>query len=354
MRYMKTVSRKAGLPPGTMVHIGERKPGEVRIRVLDYDREYATEHEIRDIRETFAFRDTPTVTWIDIEGLHDTELIGQLGAHFGFHPLFLEDIVNTESRSKIEDFETYIFIVLKMPCRNSDDAGRVVSEHVSMVFGANYLISFKERDSDVFDSIRRRILSAAGRLRKQGADYLAYRLMDAVVDKYFDILEDTGEQIDATEEILLGRPERETLRRIHHLKNETLFLRKSILPLREILGYLEQGESSLVKPENSIYFKDVYDHTIQIMDILETFRDVISGMMDIYLSSVSNRLNEIMKVLTVFAALFIPLTFLVGVYGMNFDYMPELHWRWSYPVLWAVMIGICLLLLALFRKKSWL
>ncbi len=353
-RYVKKVSGKAGLPPGTVVHIGERKPGRVRVRVLDYDRDHASEHEIHDIREAFRFRDTPGVSWINIDGLHDIRLIKQLGAHFGFHPLFLEDIVNTASRSKIEDFGAYIFVVLKMLYQDRDDSRKIVSEHVSLIFSERYVISFQEREGDVFDSIRQRIVSAAGRLRTQGADYLAYRLMDAIVDNYFTLVEFLGEQVDDTEETLLDRPEKETIHVIHHLKNENLFLRKSIFPLRDILNYLERGESNLVKPETRVYYRDVYDHTIQIMETLETLRDVLSGMTDIYLSSMSNRMNEVMKVLTVFASLFIPLTFLVGVYGMNFDYMPELHWRWSYPVLWLVMIGMGVSLLVFFRRKKWL
>ena len=353
-RYVKKVSGKAGLPPGTVVHIGERKPGRVRVRVLDYDRDQASEYEIHDIREAFRFRDTPTVSWINIDGLHDIRLIEQLGAHFGFHPLFLEDIVNTASRSKIEDFGSYVFIVLKMLYQDRDDDRKIVSEHVSLIFSERYVISFQEREGDVFDSIRQRIMSAAGRLRRQGADYLAYRLMDAIVDNYFTLVEFLGEQVDDIEETLLNRPEKETINVIHRLKNENLFLRKSIFPLRDILSYLDRGVSNLVKPETGVYYRDVYDHTIQIMDTLETLRDVLSGMMDIYLSSMSNRMNEVMKVLTVFASLFIPLTFLVGVYGMNFDYMPELHWRWSYAVLWMVMIGMGVSLLVFFRKKKWL
>ena len=353
-RYVKKVSGKAGLPPGTVVHIGERKPGRVRVRVLDYDRDQASEYEIHDIREAFRFRDTPTVSWINIDGLHDIRLIEQLGAHFGFHPLFLEDIVNTASRSKIEGFGSYVFIVLKMLYQDRDDDRKIVSEHVSLIFSERYVISFQEREGDVFDSIRQRIMSAAGRLRRQGADYLAYRLMDAIVDNYFTLVEFLGEQVDDIEETLLNRPEKETINVIHRLKNENLFLRKSIFPLRDILSYLDRGVSGLVKPETGVYFRDVYDHTIQIMDSLETLRDVLSGMTDIYLSSMSNRMNEVMKVLTVFASLFIPLTFLVGVYGMNFDYMPELHWRWSYAVLWMVMIGMGVSLLVFFRKKKWL
>jgi magnesium transporter len=353
-RYVKKVSGKAGLPPGTVVHIGERKPGRVRVRVLDYGRDLASEYEIHDIRESIRFRDTPTVSWINIDGLHDIRLIEQLGAHFGFHPLFLEDIVNTASRSKIEDFGSYVFIVLKMLYQDRDDDRKIVSEHVSLIFSERYVISFQEREGDVFDSIRQRIMSAAGRLRRQGADYLAYRLMDAIVDNYFTLVEFLGEQVDDIEETLLNRPEKETINVIHRLKNENLFLRKSIFPLRDILSYLDRGVSNLVKPETGVYYRDVYDHTIQIMDTLETLRDVLSGMMDIYLSSMSNRMNEVMKVLTVFASLFIPLTFLVGVYGMNFDYMPELHWRWSYAVLWMVMIGMGVSLLVFFRKKKWL
>jgi magnesium transporter len=229
----------------------------------------------------------------------------------------------------------------------------VAAEQVSLILGPNYVISFQEGE-DVFEPLRERIKSGKGRIRKMGADYLAYALLDSIVDNYFAVLEKLGEAVEFLEEKLVTDPTRDTLHAIHNLKREMIFLRRSVWPLREVLGSLERGESPLVKDSTEVFFRDVYDHTIQVIDTIETFRDMLSGMLDIYLSSISNRLNEVMKVLTIIATLFIPLTFLVGVYGMNFKYMPELGLRWAYPVLWAIMVGTAVAMLIYFRKKRWL
>jgi magnesium transporter len=351
-RFLKKQSDKAGLPPGTLIHIGEQKLDKAQIRVFDYDQAHVEEIHVTDIEECFPFKEKPTITWINIDGLHETDIIEKIGRHFGFHPLLLEDIVNTGGRPKIEDFGDHVFVVLKMLYQDEEN-GELLSEQVSLVFARNYVISFQESHGDVFDPIRERISKGKGRVRKEVGDYLAYLIIDAIVDNYFNVLEDIADYIEDTEEVLLEKPNSETLQRIHSLKNDALFLRKSIWPLREIINLLERGESPLIRETTRIYFRDVYDHTIQVMDTLDTFRDIISGMLDTYLSSMSNRMNEVMKVLTIFASIFIPLTFMAGVYGMNFEYMPELKWPWGYPVLWTLMLTVGITMVVMFKRKKW-
>jgi len=353
-RFIKKVSRKIGLSPGTLVHIGKKKIEKVRIRLIDYDEAQLEEKEPKTIEECFPFKDLPTVTWVNMDGLHDIEVMEKLGKHFDLHPLILEDILNTEQRPKIEDFEDYVFVVLKM--LYFDEKEDVIrAEQVSIIFGSNFVLSFQERVGDTFDPLRERIRNAKGRVRKMGTDYLAYALMDAIVDNYFTVLEKLDEKIEGMEEELVSNPRPETLQTMHNLKREMIFLRKSVWPLREVVSRLERGESKLVKDSTGIYLRDVYDHTIQVIDTIETFRDMLSGMLDIYLSSVSNRMNQVMKVLTIIATIFIPLTFVAGIYGMNFEYMPELKWHWFYPkAFWLVMIGVAGVMLVYFRRKRWL
>ena len=353
LRLTKKRSAKIGLPPGTLIHIGERKTEKVRINILDYDEAQFEEEEAKTIEESFPFKDKPTVTWIDIEGIHQVEIIEKLGSHFGLHPLLLEDILNTDQRPKMEDYGDYIFIVLKMLYLGEAN-NEIEAEQVSLILGSNFVISFQEREGDAFDPVRDRIRNAKGRIRKAGADYLAYTLLDAIVDNYFIILESLGETIEETEEQLATNPNPETLQLIHALKKEMIFLRKSIWPLREVISGLERCESSLIHESTGAYLRDVYDHTIQIIDTVESFRDMISGMLDIYLSSISNKMNEVMKVLTIFASIFIPLTFVAGVYGMNFSFMPELKWQWGYFGILGVMALVGISLAVYFKRRKWL
>ncbi|MFC2072393.1 magnesium/cobalt transporter CorA [Chloroflexota bacterium] len=352
-RLIKKRSGKAGLPPGTLVHVGERKAEKVKIRILDYDEAQFEEEEAKTIEETFPFKDKPTVTWINIDGLHEVEIIEKLGSHFGLHPLLLEDILNTDQRPKMEDYGDYIFVVLKM-LYSGENKCEIEAEQVSLILGSNFVISLQEREGDVFNPLRDRIRKGKGRIRKTGSDYLAYALLDAIVDNYFLILETVGEKIEDTEQQLATNPSPETLQYIRELKNEMIFLRKSIWPLRELINGLERGESTLIHESTGAYLRDVYDHTIQIIDTVESYRDMISGMVDIYLSSISNKMNEVMKVLTIFASIFIPLTFVAGIYGMNFEFMPELKWHWGYFALLAVMALIGISLVLYFKRKKWL
>jgi len=346
-------SRTAGLVPGTLVHVGERKMDSVRITVIDYDENNLTEKQVANVEECFGFKTTPTVTWINIDGLHDIDLVEKIGKNYEVHPLILEDIVNTTQRPKFENMDTYIFIVLKMLTYN-DEQGTIQSEQVSIILGRGVVISFQECVGDVFENIRDRLRKAKGRIRSMGADYLMYTLLDAVVDNYFTVLEKLGERIEDLEERLVSNPTEQMLRQIHKIKRELISLRKSVWPLREVISSLERSESSLIKKATGVYLRDVYDHTIQVIDTLESFRDMASGVLDIYLSSISNRMNAVMKVLTVIATLFIPLTFIVGIYGMNFKYMPELEWKWGYLTVWLIMIAVIIVMLTYFRKKKWL
>jgi len=349
----KVAKKKMGLPPGTLVHVGEKKAEKVRISIIDYDEAHVEEKEAKSVEECFPFKDKPSVTWINVDGLHEVNLIEQLGAHFGLHPLLLEDILHTEQRPKLEDHEAYLFVVLKMFYYNGE-AREIEAEQVSLILGPNFVISFQEREGDVFKYVRERIRNSKGRIRKVGADYLAYALIDAIVDNYFIILEKLGETIESLEEELVTNPMPDTLQTIHHLKREMIFLRKSVWPLREVISALDRGESPLIQESTDVYLRDLYDHTIQVIDSVETFRDMVSGMLDIYLSSVSNKMNEVMKVLTIIATIFIPLTFIAGIYGMNFQYMPELGWRWGYPAVWFVIGTILIVMLVYFRRKKWL
>jgi magnesium transporter len=352
----KTVRKRpktTGLPPGTLVHVGERKTEQVRITYIDYDESNFQEKQILDISECFQFKTTPTVTWINIDGIHQIDIMEKLGKQFELHPLILEDILNTQQRPKFEDFENRIFVVIKMLSYN-DQRQRTYAEQVSLVLGPNFVISFQEKVGDVFDPIRDRIRNAKGRIRRMGADYLAYSLLDTVVDNYFVILEKLSEKVESMEEELVAKPTEKTLQQIHSLKREMIFLRKSVWPLRELINSLQKSESSLIKESTQIYLRDIYDHTIQIIDTIESLRDTVSGMLDVYLSSISNRMNAVMKVLTIIATIFIPLTFIAGIYGMNFKYMPELEWRWGYGMVVLVMAVVAVLMLLYFRRKKWL
>lgn len=352
-KHVQRRSSKAGLPPGTLVYTGEQQVESVRMTVIDYDEQHVQEKHLTSIEECFPFRAAPTVTWVNIDGLHDVSVIEKLGKAFELHPLLLEDILSTAQRPKFEDYEQSIFLVLKM-LRFGDDHQAVETEQVSLIVGPHFVLSFQERVGDVFDFVRERIRNSKGRIRKLGPDYLAYSLADAIVDSYFVVLEKLGEKIEDLEDDLVSDPNQKTLRQIHSLKREMITLRRSIWPLRELLSGLQRSESPLIAESTSVYLRDVYDHTIQIIDTIESFRDMVSGMLDIYLSSISNRMNAVMKVLTIIATLFIPLTFIAGVYGMNFEQMPELEWRYGYAAVWTVMIVVASIMLVYFRRKKWL
>jgi magnesium transporter len=351
---VKKISIKVGLPPGTLVHIGEKKSEKVRIRVIEYNEEQYRERELSTIDEYLPSTDESLITWINIDGLHRNDVMEKIGGLFHLHPLTLEDIVNTGQSPKMEDYKDYLFIVLKM-LYYDEKMGEITTEQVSFCLGSNFLISFQEEtEKDVFDTVRERIRNDKSRMRKMGADYLTYALIDAIVDSYFIILEKLGEQIEFLEEKVVNEPTQKVPHDIHKLKRAMIFLRKSIWPLREVISGMERGDSPLICESTHVYLRDIYDHTIRIIETIETFRDILSGILDVYLSSISNRINAVMKVLTIIATIFMPLTFLAGVYGMNFKYMPELEWRWGYPAILLLMAVITMFMLFYFRRKKWL
>lgn len=351
-RLMRRIQKSAAVPPGTVEYVGEKRAEKVRITVFDFEESRVDEKELATVEECLPYRDTPRVSWINIDGLHDAQNLEKLGAHFGLHPLVLEDIVTTHQRPKVEDHQDYLYIVVKM-LEYPEGAAHVSADQISIILGRNFVLSFQEREGDVWDPVRERIRKGAGRIRSAGSDYLAYRLIDAIVDNYFVVLEKIGDEIESLTDEVSEEPSRATLRRIHELRSETIFLRKLIWPMREVAGVLERAESALIKKPTVVYLRDVYDHTVQLIEAMESYRDLISGMHDLYLSTVSNRLNAVMKILTIFATIFAPLTFLAGIYGMNFKYFPEIGWKLGYPLFWLVAVVLSVTMMAVFRRKGW-
>jgi magnesium transporter len=352
-KQVKRRSQKVGLPPGTLIYTGGRPGKDVEISVACYNGQDYKETRHRSLRECHLAPDASHLCWINLNGIHQVSNLENLGECYHLHPLVMEDILNPEQRPKVEDYGDYLFIILKMLHLKGTPEG-LFTEQVSIILGENFVISLQEDDQDIFEPVRQRLKLGKGRLRGEGADYLAYTLLDLVVDHYFVILERLGEIIEELEDELVGDPTPATLNRIHRLKRDMIVLRKSVWPLREVVSQLERRESPLVKESTNLYLKDLYDHVIQVIDNIETFRDILAGMLDIYLSSLSNRLNEVMKVLTMIATIFIPLTFIAGVYGMNFKHMPELDWTWGYYSTLAVMALVSVGMILYFRKKGWL
>lgn len=350
---MKKFKKKAGLPPGSLVFTGKQHTEEVIIDIIDYGPDSFNELKFENIEECFPYRDAAGVTWIDIKGVHDSGLISKLGEYFEIHPLVLEDILNTNQRPKIEVFDNYLFIVLKMLSYNEEE-NIIDSEQVSMIIGSGYVISLQEKEEDVLDPLRERLRKGKGRIRKAGADYLAYAILDVIADNYFLLLEKLGEQMEDFEDRLLNGPDQETLKQLYILKRETVLLRKSVWPMREVVTQLERADSPLIMKETVPFLRDLYDHTIRIIETVETHREMTAGLIELYLSSNSNKMNEVMKVLTIIATIFIPLTFIAGIYGMNFANMPELEWPWAYFAVLLIMLAIGSGMILYFRRKKWL
>ncbi|MBU0483199.1 MAG: magnesium/cobalt transporter CorA [Proteobacteria bacterium] len=350
---------KIGLPPGTAIHIGEKIAEKARLTVIDYDQDNYEVFFPENVAECKMFADKKSVSWINVDGLHQVEIVEELGSCFRLHALTVEDILNTGQRAKVDVFDDYVYLVLKMP-EYDVDLNEVHLEQVSFILSENTIISFQEKKGDTFEAVRNRINNGKGKIRKLGSDYLLYSLLDSVVDNYFVLLEKIGDEIELVEEELIANPTPNTLRRIHFLKREMILLRKSVWPLREVINSLQRDDIPFIGDNITFYLKDLYDHTIQVIDTVETFRDIISGILDIYLSSISNRMNEVMKVLTIFAAIFIPLTFIAGIYGMNFNTekspfnMPELSWYFGYPFALFLMVSVAGGMLYYFSKKKWL
>lgn len=349
----KKRSKKSGLPPGTLVHIGDEQTFQTNITIIEYNDQEYTERPAKTITECRHAEKPGVITWINVEGIHEVNVIEAIGKHFDLHSLLLEDVVNTEQRPKLENYGDYLFIVLRI-IDLDPNAKEVVSEQFSMVLGKDFVISFQEKATGIFAPLVERLRTGKTRMRKMGADYLAYSLMDTIVDHYFVVLEQVGEIIENIEDEVMAEPTKETLQEINKLKRNMLMVRKSVWPLREVINNFQHEEEPLVSRATVVFVRDVYDHTIQVIETIESYRETIAGMLDIYLSSLSNRMNEIMKVLTIMATIFIPLTFIAGVYGMNFEYMPELKWRWGYFFIWGVMLAVAVAMLAYFNRRKWL
>ena len=343
----------AALPPGTLVHVGKQRIEATRVTILDYDPQQFSEVSDPTDGQIIEFAGHPSVTWVRVEGLHDVELVARLGQAFNLHPLVQEDIVNTSQRPKVEDYGEYLYLVLRAVLWDEADQDWR-AEQISLVLGAHYVLSFQESCHPLFEPVAQRINNAKGRHRRSGPDYLAYSLIDSVVDCYFPALEALGDRCEDLEDELLSQATADSLKELHRLRSLALTLRKSGWPLREVLGALERRDFELFQEATRLYLRDAYDHSAQIMDAMETYRDMLAGMLDLYLSSISNRMNEVMKVLTIIATIFMPLSFLAGLYGMNFEFMPELKWPWGYPAVLLLMACVAGGMLYYFRRRKWL
>lgn len=359
VRFRKAGHRKTpGAPPGTIEHIGERHMDEIKITVHDYDDEHVEEIPIKKIQKAQPYLDAPSKTWVQVRGLHDTEKLKSIWNFFGLHPLIQEDIVHTAQRPKVEVYDNCIFFVLRLLTYSSEQQ-KIQAEQVSIVLGKNYVLSFQETDIDHFKPILNRLAIAESRIRKNRTDYLTYALIDTVVDYYFQVIEHIADDIEKLEDELLHDPDDHLLEQIHKIRREIIYFRKSVWPLRDAINTAIRDESAFIDKGTKLYLRDVYDHMIQVIDNIENYRDMILGLHDMYMSHVSNRMNEVMKVLTIIATIFIPLTFIAGIYGMNFDpdaspyNMPELSWYWGYPAAMGVMGIIAVIMIMYFRRKGW-
>ncbi|MBU2102098.1 MAG: magnesium/cobalt transporter CorA [Candidatus Omnitrophota bacterium] len=332
--------------------IAKRKE-PVRITVIDYSEDSFQQKEVVNAADCSVFKDKPTVTWINVEGIHQPDILEKIAVCFGLHPLILEDIGDTAQRPKIEDLDNYVYVVLKMLSIGTNQS-EVQIEQISVIIGSNFVISFQQTIGDVFDPIRDRIKNGKGKIRKMGADYLAYALVDAIVDNYFKVLDNFGERIEFLEEETISGPDSVVLREIYHLKRELIFLRKSIWPLRDLFKGLDRSESVLIKDSTRIYFRDIYDHVIHLVDLMDIFREMLTGMLEVYLSSLSNKLNEVMKVLTVIATIFMPLTFITGVFGMNFRHIPTAEYAIGFYLTLVFMLGVGISMFMYFKRRSWI
>jgi magnesium transporter len=368
-RMTSPYAGKKGFPPGTLTHVGSVFTEKIKVRRTDFDATGAESFEMDQWEDLLPFQASRAEAWIEVAGIHDANMVEKIGGQFSIHPLVLEDILNTTQRPKFEEYDNYLFLVMRVPFSHQDRENAEVNhsfpagsnhkpeisfEQVSLLFGKDWILSFTESDSQIFAPVRERILNGKGRLRSQGADYLTYALLDVIVDQFFVVLEDLGEDIEFLDEELVRQPGPVLLRQIHAFKRQMMYLHKAVWPVREIIGSFERCGSRFCSPDTGPYLRDAYDHIIQVIDTVETYRDLISGMLDIYLSSISYRLNEVMKVLTIISTLFIPLTFIAGVYGMNFENLPGLRWEYGYILVESVMGVIALAMLRYFRIKKWI
>jgi magnesium transporter len=352
-RFIKNQKALQGKSPSDLLFIGKKKTDEVVLREICYAPKHIFERKLSDISEAFSDKDEDSITWLDVTGLHDTRIIGCIGERFGIHPLILEDILNTGQRPKIEEFDTYICIILKM-MRFDDTDKKIHAEQLSLVFGKNYLITFQERPGDVFDPVRVRLRNQNGRIRRSGADYLAYALIDTIVDNYLILIERLGEQIEDVELRVLENPGKEVLVQLNNHNRELNYLRKSIRPAKDVISQFGRLDSELLHDNTFPFLRDLHDLIIQTVEGMDTYGEMLHDHLDIHATNVGNRLNEIIKFLTIFSAIFIPLTFLAGIYGTNFHYLPELSYRYSYFIFLAALVVIAVGMIFIFKRKKWL
>lgn len=349
----KKILRAKNLPPGTISYKGKKSIESTNVEIINYSKDNYTRLASKKIEDAFNFKATNTITWININGLNNVKDIEQLGTHYGIHPLTLEDIVDTTQRPKIDEYDTYFFVVFKMLYFNQDL--NLNFEQVSMVVGEDYVLTFQESDVDVFDDLRERISNSKGRIRSQGIGYLMYAILDAVVDNYLNITDSFGNRIEDLETLIFKEESnKSTATQIQEIKHQILKIRRAILPFREVVNRLEKVDSGIIEPKTKSYLRDLYDHIVQVTENIDLYREMVWSMMDMYMSLISNKMNEVMKVLTIISTIFIPLSFIVGVYGMNFKNMPELEYQYGYYVIWIIMIVVFIMMLIYFRRKKWL
>lgn len=350
-KLLNNNSKSVGLVPGTIIHTGETTMEKVRITLIGYDNASFFEKNIEDIDECLEYKNSKFVIWINIDGIHNAEIINKIGKHFNIHTLALEDIANPDQRPKIEEYDNYNFFVLKMLYQSEGD---IFSEQISIIQNENFVISFQEKKGDVFDVIRDRIRNYKGRIRSLGSDYLSYSLIDSIIDNYFVILERIEDEIEFIEDRMLDSPKHSDLLDCHNIKRDLIYLRKCIWPLRETINKLEKYELKFFEQSTKIFVRDLYDHVVRIIDAVESFRDVVNGLIELYLSNVSNKTNSVMKLLTIISTIFMPLTFIAGIYGMNFKFMPELDAKLGYPITLGFMFLIGFGMFLYFKIKKWL
>ena len=359
-RRLRPRKKPPGAVPGTLIYEGDEPVGPARLGVFDYGPDHVEERGLDDAEACARYRDPETVTWIDVDGVHDVALVERLGSLFGLHPLTLEDVVSPDQRPKLEEYPGYVYVVLQM-MHYDHDALTIEAEQVSLIVGDGFVLSFQEsKEGDVFEPVRQRLREGRGLLRKHGADFLAYALIDVIVDHYMDILEGLGEHIEDLEDDVTTRPDTDRLRDINRLRRKVIGLRRSIWPLRDVIAALERADHPFITDAVDPYLRDVYDHTVRTVELIESAREILASLVELHLSTVSNRMNEVMKVLTIISVFFLPLTFIVGVYGMNFNpeasplNMPELNWAFGYPAAWGLMLGVAFVMFLFFRRKGWL
>jgi len=352
-KLKSTVSKKVGQPPGSITYVGKERTVGATLELISYDDKELSRKKFSNCEDLKQSLNADSINWINVDGVHDQELLNQFGSVFGLHNLLLEDVANMNQRPKVEEFDSYLFLSIKM-LQYNETIHNIENEQVSLVLSKDYVITFQEKTGDVFENIRDRIENNKGQIRKKGNDYLFYSFIDSIIDNYFSVIENVGNDLEELEEEVFNNPSQILLEKIQNKKNLLLILRRSIYPARESINKILRDNNDFILPGTVKYFNDVYDHTIQIIDVIESYRDIISGLKDSYLSSISLKMNQVMQVLTIMATIFIPLTFLAGVYGMNFDNIPELKWHNGYYYFWGLAIFILLALVIYFRRKKWL